>query len=141
MALMSVGIQLSDLNSLMYLCNAVPIAPTCKIQTTDGALSISITAEMNVRAYVISYFDPSTPSTTIEVTRETAAGVDDWTIDIPQGGRYSVQVRVGKNGCDWKEIEGLLMCVLLQWLECVSTRGVNGRRLKVCEDAWIYLVL
>ena len=63
------------------------------IEVIDGIVVISITPEMNVDRYVCTYFDPSTPSTSVEVVRQGVEALRSWEIRIPQSGRYSVQVR------------------------------------------------
>lgn len=94
---------------LMY-CNAVPVGlisdpsggqqQTLFIEVGDspGTMLIRIVPEQGIPRYVVIYLDPSSPSTFVEVIRATTAGVSDWVIDVPQGGLYSVQVRVGDVG-------------------------------------------
>ena len=44
------------------------------------------------------YVDISTPSTTVEVIRQSQAGVANWIINVSEGRTYSVQVCLGVKG-------------------------------------------
>ena len=65
---------------------------------SPGTLSIRIIPEQGIPRYVVVYVDISTPSTTVEVTRQSQAGVANWIINVPEGRTYSVQVCLGVKG-------------------------------------------
>ena len=65
---------------------------------SPGTLSIRIVPEQGIPRYVVVYVDISTPSTTVEVTRQSQAGVANWIINVPEGRTYSVQVCLGVKG-------------------------------------------
>ena len=44
------------------------------------------------------YVDISAPSTTVEVIRQSQAGVENWVINVPEDRMYLVQVCLGVKG-------------------------------------------
>ena len=57
---------------------------------SPGTLSIRIIPEQGIPRYVVVYVDISTPSTTVEVIRQS--------INVSEGRTYSVQVCLGVKG-------------------------------------------
>ena len=81
-----------------------------EVGDSPGTMLISIVPEQGIPRYVVVYLNPSSPSTSIEVIRAATAGVSNWVIDVPQGGLYSVQVRVGGVGGTERD-DGLQTCI------------------------------
>ena len=65
---------------------------------SPGTLSIRIIPEQGIPRYVVVYVDISTPSTTVEVIRQSQAGVANWIINVSEGRTYSEQVCLGVKG-------------------------------------------
>ena len=65
---------------------------------SPGTLSIRIDPEQGIPRFVVIYVDISTPSTTVEVIRQSQAGVENWIINVPEDRMYLVQVCLGVKG-------------------------------------------